>query len=122
VLLPFDRPIDLQPDRAMGRELDEGLQEHRLGQVSRLQALVVEQARQPLRCRFLIAKAASQLGLTAGLLVNKGLHKIPRLLLDSRVVDVPMAYNPTCVIFSSLKPLFFNNLKNESCFSDHVGA
>jgi hypothetical protein len=36
------------------------------------------------------------------------------LLLDSRVVDVPMAYNPTCVIFSSLKPLFFNNLKNES--------
>jgi hypothetical protein len=45
-----------------------------------------------------------------------------RLLLDSRVVDVPMAYNPTCVIFSSLKPLFFNNLKNESCFSDHVGA
>jgi hypothetical protein len=47
---------------------------------------------------------------------------LERLLLDSRVVDVPMAYNPTCVIFSSLKPLFFNNLKNESCFSDHVGA
>jgi len=46
----------------------------------------------------------------------------PRLLLDSRVVDVPMAYNPTWVIFSSLNPLFFNNLKNESCFSDHVGA
>ena len=37
-----------------------------------------------------------------------------RLLLDSRVVDLPIAYNPTCVIFSSLKPLFFNNLKNES--------
>ena len=37
-----------------------------------------------------------------------------RLLLDSRVVDVPMAYNPTFVMLSSLKPLFFNSLKNES--------
>jgi len=36
------------------------------------------------------------------------------LLLDSRVVDVPMAYNLTCVILSSLKLLFFNNLNNES--------
>ena len=45
-----------------------------------------------------------------------------RLLLDSRVVDVPMAYNPTFVILSSLKPLFFNSLKNELRFSDHVGA
>jgi hypothetical protein len=33
------------------------------------------------------------------------------LLLDSRVVDVPMAYNPTCVMLSSLKPLFCNRLK-----------
>jgi len=31
-----------------------------------------------------------------------------RLLLDSRVVDVPMAYNPTFVMLSSWKPLFFN--------------
>jgi hypothetical protein len=30
-----------------------------------------------------------------------------RLLLDSRGVDVPMASNPTCVLLSSLKPLFF---------------
>jgi hypothetical protein len=36
------------------------------------------------------------------------------LLLDSRVVDVLMAYNPTFVILSSLKSLFFNSLKNES--------
>jgi hypothetical protein len=36
------------------------------------------------------------------------------LLLDSRVVDVPMAYNLNCVILSSLKLLFFNNLNNES--------
>jgi nucleotide-binding universal stress UspA family protein len=35
------------------------------------------------------------------------------LLLDSRGVDLPMAYNPTFVILSSLKPLFFNRLKNE---------
>src|SRR5262249_23028693 len=38
--------------------------------------------------------------------------RIPRrLLLDSRGVDVPMAYSPTLVILSSLKPLFFNSLK-----------
>ena len=45
-----------------------------------------------------------------------------RLLLDSRVVDLPMAYNPTFVILSSLKPLFFNSLKNELYFSDNAGA
>ena len=45
-----------------------------------------------------------------------------RLLLDSRGVDVPMAYNPTFVMLSSLKPLFFNSLKNEFRFSDNVGA
>ena len=45
-----------------------------------------------------------------------------RLLLDSRGVDVPMAYNLTFVMLSSLKPLFFNNLKNELPFSDNAGA
>ena len=35
------------------------------------------------------------------------------LLLDSRVVDVPMAYNPIFVTLSSLKPFFFNGLQNE---------
>ena len=44
------------------------------------------------------------------------------LLLDSRVVDVPMAYNPIFVLLSSLKPFFFNSLKNELCFSDNMGA
>jgi len=44
------------------------------------------------------------------------------LLLDSRVVYVPMAYNPTCVMLSSLKALFFNRLKNESPFSDNARA
>jgi hypothetical protein len=34
-----------------------------------------------------------------------------RLLLDSRVVDVPMAYNSTFVMLSSLKPLLFNSLR-----------
>jgi hypothetical protein len=33
-----------------------------------------------------------------------------------------MAYNPTFVILSSLKPLFFNGLKSESPFSDNAGA
>jgi len=33
-----------------------------------------------------------------------------------------MADNPTFVILSSLKPLFFNGLKNELCFSVNAGA
>ena len=45
-----------------------------------------------------------------------------RLLLDSRVVDLSMASTPTFVMLSSLKPLFFNSLKNELCFSDNAGA
>jgi len=45
-----------------------------------------------------------------------------RLLLDSRVVAVPMASHPTCVMFSSWKPLFFNSLKHELRFSDNAGA
>jgi transposase len=36
-----------------------------------------------------------------------------RLLLDSRVVDLLMAYNPTFAMLSSVKPLFFNSLKSE---------
>jgi hypothetical protein len=44
------------------------------------------------------------------------------LLLDSRVVDVPRVYNRTFVILSSLKPLFFNSLKNALRFSDNAGA
>jgi hypothetical protein len=47
---------------------------------------------------------------------------ISRLLLDSRGVDLPMAYDPICVMLSSLKPLLFNSLKNEYCFSDKAGA
>ena len=33
-----------------------------------------------------------------------------------------MAYNPTFVILSSLKPLFFKSLKNELRFTDSAGA
>jgi hypothetical protein len=33
-----------------------------------------------------------------------------------------MVYNQTFVILSSLKPLFFNSLKNELRFSGSVGA
>ena len=49
-------------------------------------------------------------------------HMWGRLLLDSRVVDVPMAYNSTLVMRSSLKPLLFNSLKNEVRFSGNAGA
>jgi hypothetical protein len=55
-------------------------------------------------------------------LAAKPEDKGPRLLLDSRVVDVSMAYPPTLVILSSLKPLFFNGLKNELRFLDNAGA
>jgi len=41
------------------------------------EALVVQQARQLLRRGFLMAKAARQLGLAAGLLVKNGLHIAP---------------------------------------------
>ena len=44
------------------------------------------------------------------------------LLLDSRVVDVPMESNPTFVILTPWKPLFINSLKNELCFSDNAGV
>jgi len=43
-------------------------------------------------------------------------------LVDSRGVDVPRAYNPTFVMLFSLKPLFFNSLKNALGFSDNAGA
>ena len=43
-------------------------------------------------------------------------------LLDSRVVDVAMASNPTFVLLSSLKPFFFKSLNNELRCSDHAGA
>jgi len=36
---------------------------------------------------------------------------LARLLLDSRVVDVPMSSNPIVVTLSSLKPFFFNGLQ-----------
>src|SRR5712691_5481065 len=45
-----------------------------------------------------------------------------RLLLDSRVVDLSMASNPTFVFLSSLEPLFFNSPENELRFSDNTGA
>jgi hypothetical protein len=44
------------------------------------------------------------------------------LLLDSRVVDVAMAYGPPFVMLSSLKPFFFNSLKHTLRFSDNTGA
>jgi len=53
-----------------------------------------------------------------------GLHHYIRwrLLLDSRVVDVAMAYGPPFVMLSSLKPFFFNSLKHTLRFSDNTGA
>ncbi|HKA55212.1 MAG TPA: hypothetical protein VKJ47_16280 [Candidatus Binatia bacterium] len=60
--------------------------------------------------------------LPAGSRLLQDLGFLAWLLLDSRVVYVPMAYNPTFVMFSSLKPLCFNSLKNESPFSDNARA
>jgi len=61
----------------MGRELDEGLQEDSVSQVPWLQPFVVEQPRQALGRRLLMAKAAGQLSLAAGLLVNDRVYKVP---------------------------------------------
>src|SRR5262249_47599058 len=44
------------------------------------------------------------------------------LLLDSRVVDVPMMSKPTFVMLSSLQPLFFNSLQKGVCCTDNAGA
>jgi len=49
-------------------------------------------------------------------------EKFQRLLLDSRVVDLPMSYNPIVMTLSSLKPFFVNGLKKEWRSSDNVGA
>jgi len=47
---------------------------------------------------------------------------IKRLLLDSRVVDVPMASTPIVVTPPSWNTLFFNGLQNGLRFSDVVGG
>ena len=52
--------------------------------------------------------------LRQGVVKKQRAGKRLRLLLDSRVVDVLMAYNLTFVILSSLKSLSFNSLTNES--------
>jgi hypothetical protein len=41
----------------------------------------------------------------------EGSCKVGTLLLDSRVVDLPMSSNPIVVTLSSLKPFFFNGLQ-----------
>ena len=45
-----------------------------------------------------------------------------RLLLDSRVVDMPRSSHGIVVILSSSKPFFFNDLKQALPFSGNVGA
>jgi len=42
VLVPFDRPIDGQPDGAMRRELDKGLEQHGIGSMAWLQPFIME--------------------------------------------------------------------------------
>ena len=54
--------------------------------------------------------------------VTGHVHIVQRLLVDSMVVHVLMAYHATCVRLSSLKPFFGTSLKHELRFSDTVGA
>jgi len=56
------------------------------------------------------------------LCIGMEVHKETRLLLDSRVVDVPMAYNPIVVTPPSWNILCFNGLQNALRFSDAVGV
>src|SRR5262249_49492284 len=58
----FYSPSDNESEWTINREMDEDLQQDGVCQVPWLQTLIVEQARQPLRRRFLIAKMTSQLG------------------------------------------------------------
>jgi hypothetical protein len=52
------------------------------------------------------------LGLVAGMFDEPDAHESPpRLLLDSRVVDVLRSSNLIVVTLSSLQPFFFNGLK-----------
>ena len=44
------------------------------------------------------------------------------LLLDARVVDVPMTHNPTVIMLSSVKLFFFNSLPKALRCSANVGA
>ena len=48
--------------------------------------------------------------------------KRARLLVDSRVMEVPMVYHPTFAMLYSLKSFFFHGRKKESPFSDNVGV
>src|SRR5215831_15552735 len=71
----------------------------------------------------LIQASFSALPTLCRVLFNKRFcRKFCWLLLDSRVVDLSTAYHPTLVILSSLKPLFFNRLKNELRFLANGGA
>ena len=49
-------------------------------------------------------------------------RKYEWLLLDFRVMELARPYPQTFVMLSSWKPLFFNSLKHEFRFSDHIGA
>jgi len=49
-------------------------------------------------------------------------NKPIRLLLDSRVMDLPRSSHCIVVTFSSSKPLLFNNLKQTLPFSGNVEA
>jgi hypothetical protein len=76
VLIGFSRPVDGQPHGTLGGQLDEGLQQHGIGQVPWLKPLIVQQPRQAFGRGFLIAKVAGQLRLTARLLVNDRGNKV----------------------------------------------
>jgi hypothetical protein len=76
----------------MSRELDEGLQADSVSQRPWLQPFVMKQPRQALSRRRL-PKAAGQLGLTAGLLINNGRHKGPEAFALMTVCPGQQSYN-----------------------------
>ena len=75
-------------------------------------------------CWYFLGYLSGSLVACAGLLLVVELFAAidTWLLSESRVVDVPMAYNLTFVMLSSLKPLCFHSLKHELCFSVNAGA
>ena len=75
MLLPFNRPVEGQAHFAFRWQLPQCLRQHGVGQAVRSQPRVMQQTRQAFERRLLIAQAAGQLGLGAGLFLNNRAHK-----------------------------------------------
>jgi len=114
---PVIRPADFQ-GQGRARDLVRDL----------LAAMVAAQSRFEQRHRIVRQQRQAKgtqrsLGISQGVDLTRPCRgKLKRLLLDSRVVDVPMSYHPIVMTLSSVKPFFGNGLHKALPCSDNVGA